>query len=239
MKTINNKVTIAKSFSILLFFIFFVGLQNSLFAKGVCDSCTQGDAVGIPITSLSEDSNLNSDARAKLSERLISPLIPFEVIPLSPEMKTDFSGNRDGTMNFAKCLNPPQNMKIQVRNKRIYLGVQRMLYTSSKNLESIYVMDVNGDIYICDAKERGGGVFIHPSFLNGEPVAGAGMIRVEDGILKCITNSSGHYKPEAKFLWQVAARFRELGIDYNFHVGVVNPQTRMISPNNNYLYDLH
>lgn len=54
-------------------------------------------------------------------------------------------------------------------------------------------MAENSRIYIC--KNRAYGEFHHSSFLSGKKVAAAGEIKIEKGIIKLVTDESGHYKP--------------------------------------------
>ncbi|WDF47808.1 hypothetical protein PQ459_04850 [Chryseobacterium sp. KACC 21268] len=62
-------------------------------------------------------------------------------------------------------------------------------FTSNK---AIFVMSEKGNIYISKTYELG--KFHHSSFLAGKPVAVAGEIFIEKGIIKEITDGSGHYQ---------------------------------------------
>ena len=58
------------------------------------------------------------------------------------------------------------------------------------------------------------------SFLSGQPVASAGEIVVEQGIVKEVTRRSGHYQPTAEQLNQFLDRLNKSGIDLsNVNVG--------------------
>ncbi len=57
---------------------------------------------------------------------------------------------------------------------------------------AIYVMSPTGEFYSASHKV---GLFHHSSFLGGDEIGGAGEWKIEDGILKSITNKSGHYEP--------------------------------------------
>ncbi|MBC7622158.1 MAG: hypothetical protein H7232_02095 [Aeromicrobium sp.] len=67
----------------------------------------------------------------------------------------------------------------------------------------IYAMDEYGNLFIegdnMKPKDMG---FQHSSFLAGRPVLCAGSIKIEDGRLVSIDNSSGHYRPTQKNLYQ-------------------------------------
>jgi hypothetical protein len=51
--------------------------------------------------------------------------------------------------------------------------------------------------------------FHHSSFLAGEPVAAAGEIRVSNGVLKTVSNNSGHYQPQPGYLIQFLLELRK------------------------------
>ncbi len=59
---------------------------------------------------------------------------------------------------------------------------------------AMYVMDGEGNIYASNIQTVG--ELHHSSFLGGANVAGAGEIKVENGVLKVISRKSGHYIPE-------------------------------------------
>ncbi|MDB6090368.1 MAG: protein IQM3-like [Gammaproteobacteria bacterium] len=55
-----------------------------------------------------------------------------------------------------------------------------------------YVWSQESELFIA---EHRGGVFHHSSFLSGQRVRCAGMIRIDNGRVSAISNNSGHYKP--------------------------------------------
>jgi hypothetical protein len=55
-----------------------------------------------------------------------------------------------------------------------------------------YVWSQDSELFIA---EHRGGVFHHSSFLSGQRVRCAGMIKIENGYVSAISNNSGHYKP--------------------------------------------
>jgi hypothetical protein len=81
---------------------------------------------------------------------------------------------------------------------------------------AIFVMDHNGDMYISNYQARG--KFHHSSFLSGAPVAAAGDIRIEDGVVKTISRKSGHYKPTSDQLGQFAQRLHSQGVNSGFNI---------------------
>lgn len=56
-------------------------------------------------------------------------------------------------------------------------------------------------------------LFHHSSFLAGAPVAAAGELKVEKGVVELLSNESGHYLPPAEYLLQVAKEFIRRGAD--------------------------
>ena len=53
----------------------------------------------------------------------------------------------------------------------------------------------------------------HSSPLAGAPVAGAGIIRVDQGQILSVTDTSGHYAPEAEYTYQTVEALQEQGAD--------------------------
>lgn len=68
----------------------------------------------------------------------------------------------------------------------------------TKTNMAIFVMSEEGKIYL--SKNYGYGKFHHSSFLSGGPVSAAGEMYIEKGIIKEVTNDSGHYMPSLDFV---------------------------------------
>jgi len=76
-----------------------------------------------------------------------------------------------------------------------------------------YACDEHGNFYATMFGSMRGEIQ-HSSILHGKPVVCAGMIRVEQGILKYIDNDSGHYKPSPDQLKEALRCLRdEHGVD--------------------------
>lgn len=88
--------------------------------------------------------------------------------------------------------------------------------SGEKTGRAIYVMDHDGNLYL--SNQAGIADFQHTSFLAGQPVAAAGTIRVEDGVVTEITRSSGHYRPGPEFLDQAVAELHARGVPPGFTV---------------------
>ncbi|MDO9181743.1 MAG: hypothetical protein Q7U04_05015 [Bacteriovorax sp.] len=89
----------------------------------------------------------------------------------------------------------------------------KLLDISGKPLnveKGIYVMDATGEIFI--QPESIVGKIHHSSILAGKPVAAAGEITVEKGIIKYIDRNSGHYRPSAEKYKQVLDELESQGV---------------------------
>lgn len=80
---------------------------------------------------------------------------------------------------------------------------------------AIFVMSEEGEIYL--SKNYAFGKFHHSSFLAGKPVAAAGEIFIEKGIIKIITDGSGHYQPSLNIVKKNI--LKELNNRYYFNMG--------------------
>ncbi|YAF94638.1 MAG: DUF4157 domain-containing protein [Nodularia sp. CChRGM 3473] len=100
------------------------------------------------------------------------------------------------------------------------------LVLSGAGGRAIFVMTADGKIYLADPTdeiEKGEALswrnplffdkFHHSSFLRGAPVAAAGELVFAEGILKQVTNQSGHYKPGIIHTMQVLQEFKERGVN--------------------------
>ncbi|SDC78932.1 hypothetical protein SAMN05192589_103228 [Paracidovorax valerianellae] len=76
--------------------------------------------------------------------------------------------------------------------------------------KAIFVMDHDGNLYA--SNYHAPGKFHHSSFLAGQPVAGAGEITVHNGEIQSLTRNSGHYRPSAAQLEQVAHSLSSQGL---------------------------
>ena len=186
MKTIKNKLAISRSFLILLFLVFFVGLQNPLLPAGgsPIEIETVGEAIEVPPYPLKELESLSKWENEKTNENRIT--LDFDAL--------------------AKCL-------IVVTDGKIYRDGN--LYSSTNGV-TLYVMDASGDIYITDENAYGDKIFKHPSFLDGKAVAAAGEITIINGVLEIIDNNSGHYKPTEDNLDNVVNQLKLMGMRGNW-----------------------
>ncbi len=80
--------------------------------------------------------------------------------------------------------------------------------------KAIFVMSKEGKLYL--SKNYAYGKFHHSSFLSGKPVSAGGEIYIEKGIIKEITNDSGHYIPSLDFVKNNI--LKELGARHYFNI---------------------
>ncbi|KAL2250752.1 UNVERIFIED_CONTAM: IQ domain-containing protein IQM3 [Sesamum indicum] len=74
----------------------------------------------------------------------------------------------------------------------------------------IFVMSTSKRLYIGEKKK---GLFHHSSFLAGGATLAAGRLIAEDGVLKCISAYSGHYKPTDERLGSFLLFLEENGVN--------------------------
>src|SRR6267154_3673541 len=72
---------------------------------------------------------------------------------------------------------------------------------------AIFVMDANGEFYA--SKYQMVGDFHHSSLLAGAPAAAAGELEVKNGVLKAISDKSGHYRPRRPYTDQAIDRLTQ------------------------------
>lgn len=120
--------------------------------------------------------------------------------------------------NKVKYLNEAERAKYElaivngkfytVNGKLFNTSHTKSLFTKSK---AIFVMTEDGRIYA--STYHYAGVFHHSSFLSGKPVASAGELEIIEGILKEVTNKSGHYKPSKSFNNQFLKLIKNEGVN--------------------------
>jgi hypothetical protein len=80
---------------------------------------------------------------------------------------------------------------------------------------AIYAMSPRGDFHIASHQI---GRFHHSSLLGGDPVAAAGEIKVDKGVVKMASIKTGHYKAGEDNLRQLIRVFFKRGVSLNFEV---------------------
>jgi hypothetical protein len=137
-------------------------------------------------------------------------------------MDSDYFGEETGSVwgTKVKYLSEAERAeyKISIKDGRLYDSSGELFDTESASSvfsdgkgKAIFVMDEYGDVFA--SKTQALGEFHHSSFLAGKPVAAAGEISVENGVVKEITRRSGHYMPEEKHLNQFVHKLKGDGVD--------------------------
>lgn len=134
--------------------------------------------------------------------------------PMKPKFKGEESGKVFGTS--VKYLNKEERarLKVTIRGGKVFDADGKPFETRQASTafkvdkgRAIFVMDAQGSIYISNEQTKG--KFHHTSFFAGQPVAAAGDIRIEDGIITAISRKSGHYHPTPEQLNQVVQQLAD------------------------------
>ncbi|URE47255.1 hypothetical protein MUK42_14650 [Musa troglodytarum] len=105
-------------------------------------------------------------------------------------------------------------------------GVLLDTTSGTKETKWIFVMSTSRRLYAGQKKK---GIFHHSSFLAGGATIAAGRFTAENGILKCISAYSGHYRPTRENFNSFLSFLRENGVNLN--------ETRICSSSNDDNYD--
>jgi hypothetical protein len=110
------------------------------------------------------------------------------------------------------------NLELKVENGKFYDASGKLFDTSgAATLHSdedgfaIFVMDEEGQIFASKRHEQG--KFHHSSLVAGAPVAAAGEIVVKNGVLKKLTDRSGHYRPSKVFTDQIVSFLKRQNVN--------------------------
>jgi hypothetical protein len=110
-----------------------------------------------------------------------------------------------------------QTKKLTVKDGKLYDANGDLFDTSKASTahsgegRAIFVMDEKGNIYASNVQKVG--EFHHSSLAQGKPVTGAGELVVENGVVKTISNKSGHYQPTPAMNEQVFKSLETQGVD--------------------------
>lgn len=76
-----------------------------------------------------------------------------------------------------------------------------------------FVFSLSNELFVGAFGMGGIGPTYHSSFMAGKPVKCAGMIVIENGIIKRIRNDSGHYRPSDESLAQMLRHLKTIGVN--------------------------
>ncbi|GGM31750.1 hypothetical protein GCM10009425_47940 [Pseudomonas asuensis] len=136
-------------------------------------------------------------------------------------MQQIYKGEETGEVfgTSVKYLNERERaaFKITIKNGKVYDAAGKLFDTRNASTafehnkgRAIFVMDATGAMYI--SNEQTPGKFHHSSFFGGGPVAAAGDIRIENGVITAISRKSGHYRPTPAQLNQAVNHLKNQGI---------------------------
>ena len=107
--------------------------------------------------------------------------------------------------------------KLTTRDGKFFDANGKIFDTSSSQTwdgqsKAIFVVNEKGDVFASTYQKVG--EFHHSSLGQGKAVAMAGEMEVDNGILKSISNRSGHYTPKPEYLDQTISHLEQSGIDF-------------------------
>lgn len=145
---------------------------------------------------------------------------PYELQPLQPQYVGEQYGKSPafGPAEVTYLSETERQMlRVEIRDGKLYDASGQPVDTASGfsahsgDGNAIFVMGPDGHLYVSNHHEVER--FHHSSVLAGEPVAGAGEIVVEDGVIVSINRGSGHYRPNELHMDQVLEELDSAGID--------------------------
>ena len=108
---------------------------------------------------------------------------------------------------LSPALRSPLALKVNKAGKFLVNSFTGRKFTTSPN--AIFTMGVFGDIYASNSFPTF--MFHHSSFFAGNPVAAAGQMQVDQGIIKRIDSCSGHYRPSDRIAMQAVDALTKQG----------------------------
>lgn len=107
--------------------------------------------------------------------------------------------------------------KVVIKDGKVYDAAGQLFDTRQASTSfaknkgrAIFVMDATGALYISNEQTKG--KFHHSSFFAGRPVAAAGDIRIENGVVTAISRKSGHHRTTATQLNQAVRQLNTQGV---------------------------
>lgn len=131
------------------------------------------------------------------------------------ELKKDGLVDNNNKPTVSKVIyldeNQRKSYELKCIDNKISTGLENPLNTLDKN-PHIFVVSPDNKIYI-DVYKRG--EMNHSSFLSGGAVKSAGELTIQNGVVKKITDKSGHYETSKKMIVEGLKALKKLGIDLN------------------------
>jgi hypothetical protein len=110
--------------------------------------------------------------------------------------------------------------KIRLKDFCLRVSSQDHLFYNSRgdkanyneDKEYLYVITPTKEIAVIEASDE----IRHTTLTCGEPVLGAGSIKIKEGVLSYIDVESGHYQPDPHFLLQSIMLLKDMGLKINY-----------------------
>ncbi|XP_049871945.1 uncharacterized protein LOC126370875 [Pectinophora gossypiella] len=114
-------------------------------------------------------------------------------------------------------------LELHVKNGKLYTSKGDLFDTdqadfSHSGQKAIFVMDPSGRIYA--SNQHPILLLHHSSLMAGNPVAAAGELKVDEGVIRSVSSCSGHYRPTLALTKQIITSLRRQG--YNKDVNIQN-----------------
>ena len=145
-------------------------------------------------------------------------------------MDSDYDGEETGAVwgTSVKYLSAQERKQYEllVSREGLLVDAENRLFdtrgagTVTGKGKAIFVMSEAGNIYA--SLEQQAGIFHHSSFLAGAPVAAAGEIEVIDGVVKTLSNRSGHYTPDQSYTHQFIEQLWRKGVKNTDEINIVD-----------------
>jgi hypothetical protein len=173
-----------------------------------------------PASSRGSGELLAEDELPARSPQTVAPAAPkYRTTPMNDAYVGEDLPNNNIWGTQVKYLSDAERAgyKLEFRDGKIYDSSGRLFDTQdaatahSGGGRAIFVMDENGNIYASKVQQVG--EFHHSSLAAGQPVAAAGEMSVQDGVLKVISDKSGHYTPGRTYTQQALDSLQSSGID--------------------------
>ncbi|MDP3268613.1 MAG: hypothetical protein Q8M40_06130 [Legionella sp.] len=125
------------------------------------------------------------------------------------------SDNPECFNSFNHYFSSKESLDLMLSTKEgcLYRGRGNNKINTGDYVRHIFIMDMQGNFYSNqDGEYRNGRRIGHPSFTQGEAVAGAGEIQIKAGKITHINNMSGHYLPGPLSLHRVINELENRGV---------------------------
>jgi hypothetical protein len=129
-------------------------------------------------------------------------------------LKSFAATDKLNSVDYLKTAQERLQYKVQFENGKLLKSDGSPLHTLDSSAHGakgyvMYVMDKDGNIYTAGSDQ----VQHHSSFMAGRPVASAGEIKVENGVIKEIIDQSGHYAPTKGKTKQFETELKKNNVD--------------------------